>query len=461
MLAADACAIGLGAVALGLLIVGPYREAFAGTPVTVRWTHALFASFAVLAIRHAAAPSPSIRHTTMDAWRRLRRRPALVDAFAAFWLTRPAVLAVGLLAVATFGVAPAATEQTVSRDPIRALPARWDAQWYAGIAADGYDWQGRYDRQQNLAFFPAYPMAMRVAGVLAGAFRAGLPEERMLARLAWCGVAIAWVAFFWACWYLSRIARTFMEGPEAGGAVLLLAAYPFAVFYSAPYTEAVFLLSAAGAWHHFRRDEHGRAFAWGLLAGLVRPNGCFLSVPLGLLAVGVADAGESVSRPISWRRLFVASAPGLGMLAFTVYLYQLTNVWFAWSRLHAAWGRVLGADSLIGWIDAPASAGVAAFVAARPYDALNAGGLLFAVGGLVLVRRRLGTAWAAFVLVNVLAPLAVGGLLSMGRLTSTLFPLFLALGARLSPRGTAAVATVFAILQGLLAALFFTWRDVY
>ena len=50
MLAADACAIGLGAVALGLLIAGPYREAFAGTPVTVRWTHALFASLAVLAL---------------------------------------------------------------------------------------------------------------------------------------------------------------------------------------------------------------------------------------------------------------------------------------------------------------------------------------------------------------------------------------------------------------------------
>ena len=41
--------------------------------------------------------------------------------------------------------------------------------------------------------------------------------------------------------------------------------------------------------------------------------------------------------------------------------------------------------------------------------------------------------WTVYVLVSLVPPLFAGGLLSMGRLTSTLFPLFLAL-ASMPPR---------------------------
>jgi hypothetical protein len=54
-----------------------------------------------------------------------------------------------------------------------------------------------------------------------------------------------------------------------------------------------------------------------------------------------------------------------------------------------------------------------------------------------------------------------GGVLSMGRLTATLFPLFLALAATTSPRAVPLLVTAFAIGQGLAAALFFTWRPLF
>lgn len=77
------------------------------------------------------------------------------------------------------------------------------------------------------------------------------------------------------------------------------------------------------------------------------------------------------------------------------------------------------------------------------------------------VWRRLGPAWTVYVLVSLVPPLFAGGLLSMGRLTSTLFPLFLALGAVLPLRAVPAVAAAFGLLQGLVAALFYTWREMY
>ncbi len=87
--------------------------------------------------------------------------------------------------------------------------------------------------------------------------------------------------------------------------------------------------------------------------------------------------------------------------------------------------------------------------------------MIFALLMLWPVWRRLGFAYLAFVLVTVCPPFLAGGVLSMGRLTATLFPLFLALAASLSPRAVTPVVTAFAIGQGLAAALFFTWRPLY
>jgi hypothetical protein len=55
----------------------------------------------------------------------------------------------------------------------------------------------------------------------------------------------------------------------------------------------------------------------------------------------------------------------------------------------------------------------------------------------------------------------MGGLLSMGRLTSVLFPAFLWLGAAIQPSRRTAWLIAFAMMQALLAGVFFTWRPLY
>jgi Mannosyltransferase (PIG-V) len=463
--AMDAAVAICAVLALILACTGAYREVLGtggGLVLSVGWMHAAFVAGAIAAIRHAAVPRPSILASITGWIDAGSRRPALADAMLAFWLTRPTIVLVGLVATATIGVAPAGKDALVERDPARSLPARWDAQWYAGLAAHGYQWQRSFDPQQNLAFFPAYPLLMRSLGVATGAFRPGVPPERLIGRLAWCGLLISLTAFFWAAWYFAKLAREMMEESRARASLLLLAAYPFALFFSAAYTESVFLLTALGAWFHFRRGEDLPAAGWGLLAGLTRPNGCFLSIPLGLLALGARDApgGNASAETSLVRRLIVAAMPGIGMLLFTAYLYQVTGIWFAWSKTHAAWGRVIGAEPSLSSMTGFGPGGLLEFASEHPYDLLNGLGLLFAVLTVHAV-WRFSPAWTAFVLVNVLVPLSAGGLLSMGRLTSTLFPMFLACGLLLPPRLATAAAVGFAIVQGLLAALFYTWRDVY
>ncbi len=52
--------------------------------------------------------------------------------------------------------------------PVRNLLARWDTFWYLDIAPRGYHWNGNPLEQQNVVFFPLYPLLMRAGGVVTG-----------------------------------------------------------------------------------------------------------------------------------------------------------------------------------------------------------------------------------------------------------------------------------------------------
>jgi len=326
-----------------------------------------------------------------------------------------------------------------------------------------------------VAFFPAFPMIERVVGYPFGAFAPALPKERRIARLLWSGVVISLAAFAWAAVYFWRLARDMIGAERAWTAVALLAAYPFAVFFSAAYSESLFLLGVVAAFYHFRRDEFAASAGWGLLVGLTRPNGFALSLVLAVVIfekwrarTHAAQAPHSQRRspgtrfPALSTQLLAASAPGIGMLLYSAYVKHLTGAWFGWVRLHETWGRSFsGLAPMVrayGWIS---DEGLLQVVQNIPYDTLNSLAVIFALLMLWPVIRRTGLACAALVVANLVPPLLAGGVLSMGRVTATIFPLFLALAAIVPPRVVLPLVTAFAMGQGLAAVLFFTWRPLF
>jgi len=82
-----------------------------------------------------------------------------------------------------------------------------------------------------------------------------------------------------------------------------------------------------------------------------------------------------------------------------------------------------------------------------------------AIAAIWPVTRRFGLPYGVFIAVNVIPPLTTGGLLSIGRVTAAMFPVFFWLAAIIPARHRAAWVTAFALLQGWGAALFFTWRE--
>ena len=439
-----------------LALTSPYR--------TLGW------ALALAVVRHVFAPRPPIYQDAPARLGALMRTQAARAATAVLIGTRLPILLVGCLAVFAIGYRETgAPWKLIETNEFVNLQARWDTGWYLGIAIDGYSFvPDRPHDQQNIVFFPAFPVLMRVVGRLLG----GSSPAFVLA-----GTLVSLFAFFGALVYLYRFARDVLDDEDsARWALWILAAFPFALFYSAVYTESVFLVGAIAAFYHFRRSELVRSGAWGLLVGLARPPGCFVSVPLAVLAVSPwlpawLVGGKSEERGAGPRRdprwfagaIAAAAMPGVGMLLYSAFIWNLTGHPLAWAEGHVAWGReYTGLGVLVTqryeWLS---RGGVYAYASQFPIDLLNAAAVIFVLAATWPVARRLGIAYAVFMLINILPPLAAGGLLSAGRFSSVLFPAFVWFAGAVPAGQRPGWVAGFMAVQALNAALFYTWRPLY
>lgn len=442
-------------LAMTVYLTGGFREwtPFGQISVT-SWARPLLLALAILIVRHWLLPRPTLVAQVVAALTALRSSLGVREALPIVISSRLGVLLVGFLTVTLFGYrTDVDVPWRVYNNEILNLPARWDTGWYMSVASYGYQWSGAHEKQQqNIAFFPLYPMLMRYGSLL-------LARDTM-----WTGVVIAWLSFLGALVYLFRMARDRFGTEQAIAGIALLACYPFAFFYSTAYTEALFLLTMVGACYHFERNQWRPAALWGLAAGLTRPNGCLLSVVLGVMALRDAWPLSNRARLTDLgRRIAVAATPGIGMLIYSAYIYFLTGNPFQWIVQNAAWGRVYRSFDMFVAQQAQAIGqdGLYTFAATRTLDALQLVAVLFIIVSIVPVFLRVGVPYGVLILVNLVPPLLMGGLLSMGRVTSILFPTFLWLGATIPPSHRLGWLTVFAFVQAILAAVFFTWRPLY
>lgn len=275
----DVITLALLCVAVVVAVSGGFRFRVGGIRVAVASPLGLVAwAVGVASLRHLA-------YRRVPIYRDLPRRlaaawsaPGVGEAATVVCGSRFAILFAGHLAIFMFGFANGTVPWRLVDNEFHNLQVRWDAGWYLNIAIDGYSYvPDRPDQQQNFVFFPAFPLLIRAAGRLLGGSSPAF---------AWGGTAVSFAAFFGALVYLFRLGRDLLgNDTDAVSALWMLAAYPFALFYGAVYSESLFLLGTVAAFYHARRQDAVKTGAWGILVGLTRPNGCFLALPLALMAV--------------------------------------------------------------------------------------------------------------------------------------------------------------------------------
>jgi hypothetical protein len=367
-------------------------------------------------------------------------------------------LFLGALAVTLVGTVPAPTAEAlwrVSPTELGNLQARWDTDFYNQIATVGYHWNPSVFLHQNVVFFPLYPLLMRWGGALLG----GHP---LLA-----GTIISLAAFAGAISLLYRLAVLELGEQKAWPVILLLSTYPYALFYSAVYTESLFLFLTVGAFYAMRRRHLVLAALSGFAAGLTRPNGFWLALPLLWMAVTAwSDAPDEESgqppRGSHGRRvtaILVALAPLAGTAIFSAYLSVRFGDALAWVHGQAAWGM-----PLLGRGPAPDPMRTAEDLRLKYSEVLvyvgNIAAFFLAAGAILPVARRVGVAYGLWMAVNIFPPVAAHLFISLGRFTAVLFPLFFWLALVVPPPRLARVAAAFAGCQAILAVCFFLWRPV-
>jgi hypothetical protein len=296
--------------------------------------------------------------------------------------------------------------------------ARYDSGWYYGIASGGYSFVegGR----SNLAFFPLYPLLMRIFGRLFG----GAQQDFYLA-----GIGISWLSFAIAMAFLYRLARLDLPHASAARAVVYATIFPSAYFFGVVYSEALFVMTLVGSALAFRT----RNWVIGAIAAAAmtatRVNGV-------MFLPALAWMGWTVAQTPRERRLAIAAATaGLaGIGSFCVFNYALSGNPFEWYESITRWGYQPGINPL-GGLYAIAHALVTRpmmFITTEqmaPYDVLNAITAAATLAATPFVWKRFGGGYAAVIVLGLLLPLSSGQYEGLGRYSSVLFPLPIFLGS--------------------------------
>jgi hypothetical protein len=427
-----------------------------------------------------AAQSAGRSLAPAGAWlARLRADPARMlavrESWRALWSSRLLVWSVGVATVAILGFGPerkAFNPPGITSgfgwlgDALAAPAARWDGVWYLVIARYGYRPDLGVYTSSRTAFFPLYPLTLRAVSWL------GSPP--ILA-----GVLVSVLAFAFALYGIHRLttlelahhARPSFSGDRltqaARMAVLATAFAPMAFFFSAVYSESLYLALSVGL---FWSARHGR-WMWvgvlGALAGATRSAGLVLMLPALIIylygpredrAPDLAGALVSRLRPrYRLRRdvLWLGLLPS-GVILYGAYLALAGGNPLAPLHAQEVWSRHFAGPYVGVWDGVRA-----AFEGARQLLSGQRQHIYFATGkdspfvmaghnlmliaffaaaipAIVGVARRLPLAYVAYVLAALALPLSypvsTQPLMSLPRFLVVLFPLTIWLAAWLAER---------------------------
>lgn len=316
---------------------------------------------------------------------------------------------------------------------------RYDTQWYIKIAVEGYA-----ANDGSTAFFPLYPILIRIVGTLIGG--------------QWLAAAfiVSNVALFGAMIVLHRLVAEQFDPITARRTLIAWLIFPTAFFLFAGYSEALFVLLASLTMRAVQQRNGWRAGVFAGLATLTRAPGI-------LLVAVIAYAWWTQDRLKQTRMLNVLGVlipPACGAV-YWLYLGWHFGDASIWSRGVAYWRmNTLPGQSILATIQM-----VAAGSDRIGNHLIDLTFTLFFIGMLVLGFNRLPPLWSLYSIVTLLPPLLSMQtvirdlpLASLPRYGIVVFPIFVTLALVRLPPIVRLIGVTFAlILQMLFIGLFVNW----
>jgi Gpi18-like mannosyltransferase len=193
---------------------------------------------------------------------------------------------------------------------------RWDAMVYVEIARHGYT------ITRNTVFFPLWPLLIHSIAFIFG---------DSINTYYIIGVVLANLFFYLALVVFHSLLSADYDGTTARNALLYLAFSPYALFFFAGYSEALFLLLSLTVFLCLQREKWWLAGIAGFCVTLTRSPGILLAVPFIVVflqrfwhAHQTVTGWQEKVRALLWPTTLAQLLPilliPLGILAFMLYL---------------------------------------------------------------------------------------------------------------------------------------------
>ena len=335
---------------------------------------------------------------------------------------------------------------------------RWDSAHYINIAQNGY--QGAVENGQHLflVFFPLYPWLMRILHVT------GI-DLRM------AGIVISTVSFGIGSIYFDKIVCMEFDEEVSENAGLALAVFPFSFFFGAILTESLFFAITTAFFFYLRKHDYLKVAVLGFFACLTRMQGALLALAVMAELFGgfhLLSLLKQKKWMEIWKKVIV---PGLKCMPMIlgIFVYLLINykvegdpfrfMYYQQSHWNHTVGTIWNCLSYIkdyavdSWYT---SAGMSIWI---PQLILF---FVYIIAFVYGIRRRLQPAYLVYLLASFVLTYSSTWLISGGRYTLTVFPLFMLEGKFLTEHKTCKNLVLY-LSMGLMMVYmigFYQWKQI-
>jgi hypothetical protein len=307
----------------------------------------------------------------------------------------------------------------------------WDSAWYLAIVIKGYAFSNL-----SYPFFPGLP--------LFGWLLNQILENPTIALVGLSFVlGILWIPIY------QLFAENYMDKPKALKSTLFYAFFPYVfLFTTVTYAEGLFLFSTLCAWYLFKKGKTFSAMLSASVAAISRAPGLLIILPISVETIQKYRRSRS---SFQLRNMFYFFIPIFCLLSWLLYLSF--NGWFppstqtGWSGMYSFRTLVFtilperGIQALSDYFkNWPFSFAFIPFLLIAPF--------------LILVLARTDKALALYSVAYLLGVLAFGGLASIPRFISFIFPMWLPLASKLFQAKRSNLITWIVCASFLLIGLF-------
>ncbi len=333
-----------------------------------------------------------------------RARAELFTRFVAIWVL---LAIVGSISLHLAGGPVVRFSDELARWPFLDMWARWDSQWYEGIAREGYFFDPA--RQSSVAFFPMYPLLIRAVMTTGlGPLASGILLTTVLGATAFF--------LFW------KWGNHFGPPSTARLAGWVLALWPLAFFlYGAVYSDALFFVLVCGAFLSLEKGNHWLTLGLGILATATRPVGPAVVMGLLVRSIELRVRAKKPLRVID----FLPALAGLGLVAYMAYQYFKFGTPTAFVETQTHWEQTPGWRTWfkLNFIFGPR------FTERLARSMMHLGLILICLSMVKRAWKKLGVGYAVYVVMVAGIPLASSiDFIGLGRYGLACFPAIFCFG---------------------------------